>query len=54
MMRTTPFYPRLRELNQSHMWGNWAGYLSATKYDLSSEHECSGCAMPPASSTPRP
>lgn len=42
MMRTTPFYPRLRELNQSHMWGNWAGYLSATKYDLSSKHEYFG------------
>lgn len=42
MMRTTPFYPRLRDLNHSHLWGNWAGYLSAVKYDLSSKHEYFG------------
>lgn len=42
MMRTTPFYPRLVELNESHMWGNWSGFLSAVKFDLSSKHEYFG------------
>jgi aminomethyltransferase len=39
MMRTTPFYPRLSELNQTGLYGHWAGYLSALRYDLSAKHE---------------
>ena len=41
-MRTTPFHPRLAELSQTQMWGNWSGYLSAVRYDLSSKHEYFG------------
>lgn len=39
MVRTTPFHPRLSELNTTGLWGHWAGYLSATKYDMSAKHE---------------
>ncbi len=39
MMRTTPFYPRLNELNQTGLYGHWSGYLSALRYDLSAKHE---------------
>ena len=39
MIRTTPFHPRLSELNTTGLWGHWAGYLSATKYDMSAKHE---------------
>ena len=39
MTRTTPFYPRLNELNQTGLYGHWAGYLSALRYDLSAKHE---------------
>ncbi len=42
MMRTTPLHPRLAELSQTQMWGNWAGYLSAIRFDLSSKHEYFG------------
>ncbi len=42
MIRTTPFHPRLAELSQCQMWGNWSGYLSAVRYDLSSKHEYFG------------
>ena len=42
MMRTTPLHPRLAELSQTQMWGNWAGYLSAVRFDLSSKHEYFG------------
>jgi aminomethyltransferase len=39
MIRTTPFHPRLSELNTTGLWGHWAGYLSASKYDMSAKHE---------------
>jgi len=39
MMKTTPFYPRLNELNQTGLYGHWSGYLSAPRYDLSAKHE---------------
>ena len=39
MLKHTPFHPRLVELSQTQSWGNWAGYLSATRYDLSTKHE---------------
>jgi aminomethyltransferase len=39
LMKTTPFHPRLSELNQTGLYGHWAGYLSAPRYDLSSKHE---------------
>ena len=42
MMKTTPFHPRLVELNESGLWGHWAGYLAAPQYDLSPKHEYFG------------
>src|SRR3954471_14890490 len=39
LMKTSPFYPRLNELNQTGLYGHWAGYLSAPRYDLASKHE---------------
>ncbi len=39
MLRTTPFHSRLADLSQTQAWGNWAGYLSALRYDLSTKHE---------------
>jgi aminomethyltransferase len=39
LMKTTPFHTRLNELNQTGLYGHWAGYLSALRYDLSAKHE---------------
>ena len=39
MIKTTPFYPRLRELNQTGLWTHWSGHLSALRYDMSAKHE---------------
>jgi aminomethyltransferase len=39
MVLTTPFHPRLVELNESQLWQHWAGYLSADRYDLSARQE---------------
>ncbi len=39
LMKTTPFHTRLNELNQTGLYGHWAGHLSALRYDLSSKHE---------------
>ena len=39
MMKTTPFHPRLSELNQTGLYSHWAGYLSSLRYDMSSKHE---------------
>jgi aminomethyltransferase len=39
MVLTTPFHPRLAPLNQTHLWQNWAGYLSAERYDNSAKQE---------------
>ena len=33
MPKTTPFYPRLSELNTTGLYGHWSGYLSALRYD---------------------
>lgn len=41
-MKTTPFHPRLAELNQTGLWGHWAGHLSAVRYDFSSKYEYFG------------
>lgn len=32
MVKTTPFHPRLVELNQTLSWHHWAGYASPTQY----------------------
>lgn len=39
MLKGTPFHPRLQPLNQSQDWRRWAGYLVASKYDLTVEWE---------------
>ncbi len=39
MVKTTPFYARLREYNQGELWTHWSGHLSALRYDLSAKHE---------------
>jgi len=41
-IKTTPFHPRLVELNQTGLWGHWAGHLSATRYDFSAKYEYFG------------
>src|SRR4051794_21801111 len=42
MIRTTPFHPRLAELNATGLWTHWAGHLAAPKYDMASKHEYFG------------
>jgi aminomethyltransferase len=42
MLKRTPFHQRLEQLNESGLWGHWAGYLSAPQYDLSAKHEYFG------------
>ena len=39
VVKTTPFYPRLSELNRTGLWTHWSGHLSALRYDLSAKHE---------------
>ena len=39
LMKTTPFHARLGELNQTGLYGHWAGHLSTLRYDLSAKHE---------------
>jgi glycine cleavage system T protein (aminomethyltransferase) len=39
MVNRTPFHERLEQLNTTHRWGHWSGYLSALKYDMSPKHE---------------
>jgi len=39
MPKTTPFHPRLSELNTTGLYGHWSGYLSAQRYDHSAKHE---------------
>jgi aminomethyltransferase len=42
MIKTTPFHPRLSELNRTGLWAHWAGYLSAVRYDFSAKFEYFG------------
>jgi aminomethyltransferase len=42
MVLTTPFHPRLSELNTTGLYGHWSGYLSTLKYDMSAKHEYFG------------
>ena len=39
MINKTPFHERLEQLNTTHRWGHWSGYLSALKYGMSPKHE---------------
>ena len=38
-LNLSPFFKRTSKLNESQEWRRWAGYLSATKYQLSHENE---------------
>ena len=38
-LKTSPFFKRTSQLNQSQEWRRWAGHLSATQYELSHENE---------------
>ena len=39
MLKTTPFHDRTAALCASHAWRRWAGYVVASSYELSHEHE---------------
>jgi aminomethyltransferase len=39
MLRTTPFHSRTAPLCQAHNWRRWAGYVVASSYQLTHEHE---------------
>ena len=39
MIRTTPFHPRLRELNTQGLYTHWQGYLSPLRYTSAPKHE---------------
>src|SRR3954453_20331522 len=39
MIRTTPFHPRLSELNNQGLYTHWQGYLPARRYTHAPKHE---------------
>jgi aminomethyltransferase len=39
MVRTTPFYPRLSELNTTGLYTHWQGHLSTLRYTHAPKHE---------------
>ena len=39
MVSTTPLHPRLSELNTTQLWTHWAGFLSASQYDIAAKFE---------------
>lgn len=39
MVATTPFHPRLSELNTTGLYTHWQGYLSALRYSHAPKHE---------------
>ncbi|WP_426562575.1 aminomethyltransferase family protein [Angustibacter sp. McL0619] len=39
MIRTTPFHPRLSQLNTQGLYTHWQGYLSAMRYSHAPKHE---------------
>ena len=39
MIRTTPFHPRLRELNTQELYTHWQGFLSPLRYTSAPKHE---------------
>lgn len=42
MVETTPFHPRLSQLNETSLYGHWSGYLSALRYSYSAKDEYFG------------
>jgi len=49
MPRPTPFHARTSALNQGNTWEEWAGFESATKFELNYDHEYhavrNGCGL---------
>jgi aminomethyltransferase len=39
LIRTTPFHPRLRELNTQGLYTHWQGFLSPLRYSTAPKHE---------------
>src|SRR3954454_11122575 len=39
VIRTTPFHPRLRELNTQGLYTHWQGFLSPLRYTSAPKHE---------------
>lgn len=39
MILTTPFHPRTEPANRTGLWGHWAGYLAAERYQTSEKAE---------------
>ena len=39
MIRTTPFHPRLSELNTQGLYTHWQGHLSSLRYSTAPKHE---------------
>jgi aminomethyltransferase len=39
MIRTTPFYERLADLNETGLWEHWSNHLAATRYQMSEKFE---------------
>ncbi|MDP9318938.1 MAG: aminomethyl transferase family protein, partial [Actinomycetota bacterium] len=39
MVKTTPFHPRLSELNTTGLYTHWQGHLSALRYTHAPKHE---------------
>ncbi len=39
MIRTSPFHPRLSELNTTGLYTHWSGHLSALRYTAAPKHE---------------
>jgi aminomethyltransferase len=39
MYKTTPFYERLKDFDETGLWGHWSNYVSALRYDMSAKHE---------------
>jgi aminomethyltransferase len=39
MLRTTPFHSRTAPLSQAQAWRRWAGYVAASSYELTHDHE---------------
>ncbi len=52
MITTTPFHPRLSELNTQGLYTHWQGQLSALRYTSAPKHEYFAVRNASASSTP--
>ena len=46
MIRTTPFHPRLSELNKTGLYGHWSSHLSALRYTDAQLTQIISCGRP--------